>query len=92
MTVEVDGRSALPAELELAGVSTVRELLDFLEVPDGLWTAFVQQVGDPGHDIRLIAALPKSVIGQGAIQASTATGAGFSAVQAAHVGLFLADI
>ena len=62
--------SALPAELELAGVSTVRELLDFLEVPDGLWTAFVQQVGDPGHDIRLIAALPKSVIIQGAVQAS----------------------
>ena len=61
--------SALPVDLDLTGISTLRGLLDFLAVPDGLWTAFVQQVGDPGHH-RLIAALPKSVIIQGAVQAS----------------------
>ena len=72
--------SALPAETDLQAITTLRELLDFLEVPDGLW-------GDPGHHVRLIAALPKTVIVQGAAQASTAAGAGFSAVQAAHVGL-----
>ena len=79
--------SALPAETDLQAITTLRELLDFLEVPDGLWGSFLQQVGDPGHHVRLIAALPKTVIVQGAVQASTAAGAGFSAVQAAHVGL-----
>jgi len=48
--------SALPVDLDLTGISTLRGLLDFLAVPDGLWTAFVQQVGDPGHH-RLIAAV-----------------------------------
>ena len=63
------------------------------KVPDGLWNAFLEQVGDPGHHVRLVAALPKTVIVQGAAQASTAAGNGFSAIQAvwriqaAHLGL-----
>ena len=61
--------SALPAESELQGVTTLRELLDYLAVPDGLWGSFLEQVGDPGHQVRLIAALPKTVIVQGAVQA-----------------------
>jgi len=61
--------SALPAESELQGVTTLRELLDYLAVPDGLWGSVLEQVGDPGHQVRLIAALPKTVIVQGAVQA-----------------------
>ena len=83
--------SALPADSELQGMTTLQELLDYLAVPDGLWAAFLQQVGDPGHSVRLVAALPKPVIVQGAVQASTANGSGFSSVQAAHVGLFVED-
>ena len=46
--------SALPAETDLQAITTLRELLDFLKVPDGLWGSFLQQVGDPGHHVRLI--------------------------------------
>ena len=79
--------SALPSATDLAGITTLRELLDFSGMPDGLWNAFIQQVGDPGDNVRLLAALPRAVIVQGAVQASSPGGLAFSAVQAAHVGL-----
>ena len=57
--------SALLAERELQGITTLQELLDYLSMPDGLWTAFLQQVGGPGHNIRLVAALPMAIHGPG---------------------------
>eukprot|EP00435_Cladocopium_sp_Y103_P025058 s1947_g6.t1 len=44
-------------------------------------------VGDPGPHVRLLAALPRAALVQGAVQGSSLDGGGFSATQAAQVGL-----
>ena len=77
----------LPSAADLQAVSTVPDLLPLLHVPDPLWAAFVTQAFDLGNHIRLLAALPRPVIIQSAVQASFANGETFSAVQATQVGL-----
>ena len=77
--------SVLPSAAELRDVRTVEHLTG-LALPNPLWESFVRQVGDPGGNLRLLAALPRSVVVQASVQASSETGEGFSAIQA-HVGL-----
>ena len=79
--------SVLPLASELAGVQTIPDLLVLLHVTDPVWGSFIHQAGDPGNHIRLVAALPKPVIVQAAVQASLPDGTALSAVQAAQVGL-----
>ena len=77
--------SVLPSAAELRDVRTVEHLRG-LALPNPLWESLVRQVGDPGGNLRLLAALPRSVVVQASVQASSETGEGFSAIQA-HVGL-----
>eukprot|EP00435_Cladocopium_sp_Y103_P017963 s5122_g4.t1 len=78
---------ALPSASDLVGASTITGLRAFLQVGDELWAAFIDQVGDPGDHIRVLAALPSSALVQGCVGAQLPTGDNFSAVQATHVGL-----
>ena len=49
---------ALPSSADLVGVATVDDLLQVLAMPDHIWQAFTNQVGDPGPHLRILAALP----------------------------------
>eukprot|EP00435_Cladocopium_sp_Y103_P057135 s307_g19.t1 len=77
----------LPSQHDLQGIASISDLLGLLHVPDPLWASFISQVGDPGPHIRLLAALPRAALVQGAVQGSTTDGGSFSAIQAAQVGL-----
>ena len=50
-------------------------------VSETVWTAFESQVGSPGSDVRLLAALPRSTVVAGCGDAVTQDG-GFTAMQA----------
>eukprot|EP00435_Cladocopium_sp_Y103_P045789 s1013_g13.t1 len=76
--------SALPSASDLVGASTITGLRAFLQVGDELWAAFIEQVGDPGEHIRVLAALPSSALVQGCVGAQLPTGDNFSAAQATH--------
>ena len=39
-------------------IHNVPDLLNNLGVPDPLWDAFTATAGDPGNDVRLLAAMP----------------------------------
>eukprot|EP00435_Cladocopium_sp_Y103_P039450 s818_g10.t1 len=71
----------------LAGTASLTGLRGFFQVGDELWDAFVRQVGDPGEHIRVLAALPPTVLVQGCVSAVLPSGDSFSAMQATHVGL-----
>ena len=71
---------------ELQGVTTVDDVLQVLDVDDPLWQGFTAQVGDPGHHVRILAALPRAVVIQGCVQGTLPTGEK-TAMQATHVGL-----
>ena len=73
-------------EGEVQGLTTVADAIRLLRLPATLWEAFVEQVGNPGTDLRVLAALPSHVVVQGIGQAQLA-GQGLTAVEAAHVGL-----
>ena len=79
--------SALLSAPDLQSVSTIDDVLQALHLADPLWQAFVHQVGDPGPHIRILAALPRTVVIQGCVQATLASGDMLSAIQATHVGL-----
>ena len=72
---------------DLRGVQSIPDLLQALMVPDPLWNAFIAQVGDPGNNLRIVAALPAHIISSAALQALLPTGDAISPVQAAHLGL-----
>ena len=79
--------SALPSFSDLQGVATVADVLQTLHLAEPLWQAFIHQVGDPGPHIRILAALPRTVVIQGCVQATLTSGDMLTAVQATHVGL-----
>ena len=79
--------SALPSATELDGLQSVDDLLQLLVVPDPIWQVFVGQVGDPGRDVRVLAALPRTVVIQGCVQGTLPTGEMMTAIQATRVGL-----
>ena len=62
------------------------DLLDHFDVPEVVWRAFETQVGSPGNDYRLLAALPKVALVAACGQAMTPDGA-LTPVQATQVGL-----
>ena len=68
-------------------ISSVPDLLTGLNVPDHLWDAFVLTAGDPGNDLRLIAAMPVWTIPQIVSSATLASGERLTPIQAAQVGL-----
>jgi hypothetical protein len=76
----------LPSVDEVQDVSTVSDVTRLLRVPATIWEAFLEQVGNPGQDLRVVAALPAHIVVQGIGQAQAA-GVGLSAIEAAHVGL-----
>ena len=78
--------SLLPSEDEVRDLGNIAEAARLLRLPPTLWEAFCEQVGNPGTDLRVLAALPAHVVVQGIGQAQLA-GNGLSAVEAAHVGL-----
>jgi hypothetical protein len=72
---------------DLAGFGSLAACRGYFGVPDDLWAAFVQVVGDPKEDSRLLAALPSTVV-QAAIEATVMdNGDPVSLVQAAQLGL-----
>jgi hypothetical protein len=71
----------------LAGYGSLATCRAFFGVTEELWTSFIQVVGDPKDDTRLLAALPATVI-QAAIEATVMdNGDPVSLVQAAQLGL-----
>ena len=69
------------------GVHVVPDLLHHLGVPDPLWDAFVLTAGDPGNDLRLVAAMPAWTIPQIVSTSTLASGERLTPIQAAQVGL-----
>jgi hypothetical protein len=60
---------------------TLDDLLDHFDVPEAVWQAFEAQVGSPGNDYRLLAALPKVALVSACGSAVTPEG-GLTPVQA----------
>ena len=83
----VSSASMLLRRDDLLGVRTVPDLLQELLLPDPVWGAFVGQVGDPGNNLRVVAALPAHIVTAAALQAVLPSGEAISPVQAAHLGL-----
>ena len=71
----------------LGRVHSVPDLLTQLRVPDNLWDGFVATAGDPGNDLRLVAAMPAWTIPQIVSSTTLTTGERLTPIQAAQVGL-----
>lgn len=71
---------------DLGSIQILDDALDHFRVSDEVWAAFESQVGSPGSDIRLLAALPRSAVVAGCGNAVTRDG-GLTAMQATQVGL-----
>eukprot|EP00435_Cladocopium_sp_Y103_P054001 s826_g17.t1 len=78
--------TVLPTEAEARALTTVQEAVTLLRIAPAVWTGFVEQIGDPGTDLRVLAALPAHVLVQ-AIASAQVAGRGFSPIEATHVGL-----
>ena len=77
--------SLFPAWTELANIQTVSDAVTWFNVDPAAWRLWLTQVGDPQDDLRLVAALPKSVVA-GACGLAAQNGP-FSVLHAAQVGL-----
>ena len=77
----------LVSQTDAGAIMTVPDLLNALVVPDEVWAAFVHVAGDPGKDIRLVAAMPHWVIPQIVGSAVLPSGDRLTPIQAAQVGL-----
>ena len=67
-------------------MSSLTKIREFFQVPQELWTAFTQEAGNPGEDIRLLAALPGPVVAGALTQASLGPDQALTAIQAVQVG------
>ena len=76
-----------PAWANLNDVTDVAAARRHFGVQDAVWDAWVAQVGDPGMDLRLLAALPRTALQGGCQTAILPGGQGFTAIQATQVGL-----
>ena len=76
-----------PAWANLNDVTDVAAARRHFGVQDAVWDAWVAQVGDPGMDLRLLAALPRTALQGGCQTATLPGGQGFTAIQATQVGL-----
>eukprot|EP00435_Cladocopium_sp_Y103_P073812 s637_g45.t1 len=71
---------------DLRNFGSVDDILDHFQTPEEVWRAFERQVGSPGSDIRLLAALPKIALVTGCGNAVTPQGP-LTPMQATQVGL-----
>ena len=78
---------ALPGAAALAAVADLAALRTLMGVQAEVWTAFQAQVGDPGTDIRLVAALPAWIISSACGAAKFPDDTMLSPIHAAQVGL-----
>ena len=72
---------------DLSSYGSLSACRTFFGVADETWTAFTQAAGDPGEDVRLLAALPPLVVAACAESATPPSGVNLSPVQAAQCGL-----
>ena len=79
--------SSLLGARDLQQVHNVTELLGVLQCDDALWQAFIGQVGGPGNNIRVLAALPQHMVTAGAMNGVLPSGDGLTPMQATHLGL-----
>ena len=75
-----------PAWAQLHTIADVAAARNHFGVGDDVWNAWTANVGDPGTDLRLLAAPPRSAAAGGRQAAATAAGNGFTATQATQVG------
>ena len=68
-------------------IHIIPDLLRHLNVQDELWDAFLAAAGDPGNDVRLLAAMPYWTIPQIVGTALLPNGSRLTPIQAAQVGL-----
>ena len=78
---------SLPANTELAGLNTLTAVRAHVGCGDRLWQSVTDQLGDPGDNILLVAALPQHVLMQACGNAEPTPGVGLTPFQATHVGL-----
>ena len=64
MATRVQSMDVLPGEDEVRAVSNVAEAVRLLRVPATIWEAFSEQVGNPGQELRVLAALPAHIVVQ----------------------------
>ena len=76
-----------PAWGDLASFSRVTQALEFFQVEDDVWQAFVHQVGEVREDLRLLAALSRPAVLAGCSAAVLPDGSPLNALQATQVGL-----
>lgn len=71
--------SVLPMAQDLNGVTQVADVQQAVGCSDEVWQAFAHQAGDPGNNVRLLAALPAQVVLQGCFHAVLPNGDGMTA-------------
>ena len=76
-----------PAAAAAMEMRSLVELRDHFGVPVDLWQAFITEAGNPQEDIRLLAALPGTLVAAALSQAVLPGDVRLSAIQAAQVGL-----
>ena len=77
----------LASHAELAGLNTLTDVRAHVGCGDRLWQSVTDQLGDPGDNVLLVAALPQHVLIQACGNAETTPGVGLTPFQATHVGL-----
>ena len=81
------GMALLGPWSQLGTFSNVTDLLTHFNVDRNVWTAFSDQVGDTGDDIRLVAALPRTGLVAGCHNAALLGTTALSPIQATQIGL-----
>ena len=77
----------LPNKTELLACANLGDILSLLGVAAPLWKSLTDVMGDPGGDVRQVAALTKWAIAQAISGTQVAPGQGASVIQAAQLGL-----
>ena len=76
-----------PTQSTGMALGTLTAIKQHYQLQPALWASFIEQVGDPADDLKLLGALPPPVIGAALERARLPDGSPFTAVQASHVGL-----
>ena len=76
-----------PTRSIAVAMQTLGEVRQYYQLPDAVWRAFIQVVGDPGDDVRLLGSLPRHVVTAALERAQLQDGAQLTAIQASHVGM-----
>ena len=76
-----------PAWADLGTFMDIPAIQAHYHIDDDVWRAVVAQLGDPGNDVRFLAATPHTALVYAASQAVLSDGSSLSAIQATQVGL-----